>query len=85
MEKKEAFKIVNEFIKKYYPFAYGKPWDREHGNIHFMYGSYALEEYIETFANDDINITEYEKAMDEVLSNEKINTKKKIKRKEWAR
>ena len=85
MDKKEAFKIVNDFIKKYYPFAYGKPWDREHGNIHFMYGNYALEEWVETFANDDINITEYEKAMEEVFKDEQINSKKKTQRKERAR
>lgn len=63
MTKKEAFKIVNEFIKKYYPFAYGKPWDTMNGNIHFMLGNYSLEEWIESFANDETNIEEYEKEM----------------------
>ena len=63
MTKKEAFKIVNEFIKKYYPFAYGKPWDTENGNLHFMLGSYSLEEWIENFAKDEMNIEEYEKEM----------------------
>lgn len=43
----KAFKIVNKYIKKHYPFAKGKPWDKKHGNIHFMLGSYTLEEYIE--------------------------------------
>ena len=85
MEKKEAFKIVNNFIKKYYPFSYGKPWDREHGNLHFMLGNYSLEEWIETFANDDINITEYEKAMEEVFKDEQINTEKEIQRKKRIR
>ena len=63
MSKKEAFKIVNEFIKKYYPFAYGKPWDTENGNLHFMLGSYSLEEWIENFANNETNIEEFEEEM----------------------
>lgn len=47
METKEAFKIVSEFIKEYYPFAHGKEWDRKNGNLHFMLGIYSLQEYIE--------------------------------------
>ncbi len=59
MEYKEAFKIVNEFIDKYYPFARGKNWDKKNGNLHFMLGIYLLKEYIETLADDDFDINNY--------------------------
>lgn len=49
-----AFKIVNKYIKKHYPFAKGKPWDKKHGTIHFMLGSYTLEEYIEALADEEV-------------------------------
>ncbi len=59
MEYKEAFKIVSEFIKKYYPFRYGKNWDKKNGNLHFMLGIYSLQEYIEALADDDFDINNY--------------------------
>jgi hypothetical protein len=65
MNKKEAFKIVNEFIKKYYPFVHGKEWDKKNGNIHFMLGNYCLEDYIETLADDDFDIDKFEKELNE--------------------
>lgn len=59
MEYKEAFKIVNEFIDKYYPFSRGKNWDKKNGNLHFMLGIYSLQEYIEALADDDFDINNY--------------------------
>ena len=38
VKEKQAFKIVSEFIKKYYPFRYGKNWDKKHGKIDFTLG-----------------------------------------------
>ena len=70
MSSKEAFKIVNEFIKKYYPFAKGKNWDKINGNLHFMLGNYSLEEYIEELASDEIDINKYER---EMLKDEKLD------------
>jgi hypothetical protein len=66
MSKKEAFKIVSEFIKTYYPFAQGKNWDKKNGNLHFMLGSYSLQEYIETLADDEIDIESYERELNKL-------------------
>ena len=59
MDYKEAFKIVNEFIDKYYPFSQGKNWDKKNGNLHFMLGIYSLQEYIKALADDDFDINNY--------------------------
>ena len=59
MEYKEAFKIVNKFIKKYYPYSKGKNWDKKNGNLHFMLGIYSLQDYIEALADDDFDINNY--------------------------
>lgn len=66
---KQAVKTTRDIIKKYYPFAYGKPYDRENGNLSFMLGGYALQEYIEFLAEDDFNLEKYM----EDLDNEKEN------------
>lgn len=57
-----AFRIVNKYIKKHYPFARGKTWDKKHGNIHFMLGSYTLEEYIEALTDEEVINNKSEKA-----------------------
>lgn len=62
-DEKEAFKIVSKFIKKYYPFRYGKNWDRKNGNIDFILGGHALEEWIDYFADDEVDIEEFKKEM----------------------
>lgn len=59
-EVKKAFKIVNAFIKKNFPFRKGKAWDMKNGNLHFILGIHCLEEYIEILADDDIAINEEE-------------------------
>lgn len=59
MDYKEAFKIVNEFIDKYYPFSHGRNWDRKNGNLHFMLGIFSLQDYIEALADDDFDINNY--------------------------
>lgn len=69
METKEAFKIVSEFIKEYYPFAHGKEWDRKNGNLHFMLGIYSLQEYIEELASDEMDIEDYVKQIEEWRKN----------------
>lgn len=61
MNEKEAFKIVSEFIKKYYPFAQGKNWDKVNGNMLFMLGNHTLQEYIDSLADDEIDIEKYKK------------------------
>ena len=66
---KQAVKTTSDIIKKYYPFAYGKPYDKENGNLSFMLGGYALQEYIEHLAEDDFNLKKYM----EDLDNEKEN------------
>ena len=53
MDKKEAFKIVNDYIKKNFPFCRDKKWDKKHGNIYFMLGIHCLEEYIEYLASEE--------------------------------
>lgn len=63
MTKKEAFKIVNDFIKKYYPFAKGKKWDKKNGNLHFILGNHTLEEYIEVLADDEFDIEKFEEEL----------------------
>lgn len=64
MNEKEAFKIVNKFIQKYYPFAKGKDQDKENGNLHFMLGTYLVLEYIEALADDGVNIEKYKEKCD---------------------
>lgn len=59
-EIKKAFKIVNAFIKKNFPFCKGKAWDKKNGNLHFILGVHCLEEYIEALADDGIAIKEEE-------------------------
>lgn len=59
MNKKEAFKIVHEFMQNHYPFAKGKDWDKENGNEYFMSGIYSVLDYIEALAKDDIDIDLY--------------------------
>lgn len=66
---KEAVKITSDIIKKYYPFAYGKPYDKENGNLSFMLGGYMLQEYIENLAEDNFDLKKYM----EDLDNEKEN------------
>ena len=66
---KQAVKTTSDIIKKYYPFAYGKPYDKENGNLSFMLGGYALQEYIEHLAEDDFDLKKYM----EDLDNEKEN------------
>lgn len=70
MNEKEAFKIVNKFMQKYYPFAKGKDWDKENGNLHFILGIYSVLDYIEALADDDIDIEKYEKAYNKYLNKE---------------
>lgn len=65
MEYKEAFKIVNKFIKKYYPYSKGKNWDKKNGDLHFMLGIYSLQDYIEALAADDYDINDYIKKSEE--------------------
>lgn len=65
MEYKEAFKIVNKFIKKYYPYSKEKNWDKKNGNLHFMLGIYSLQDYIEALADDNYDINEYIKKEEE--------------------
>lgn len=66
---KQAVKTTSDIIKKYYPFAYGKPYDRKNGNLSYMLGGYALQEYIEHLAEDDFDLKKYM----EDLDNEKEN------------
>lgn len=62
-DEKQAFKIVSAFIKKYYPFRIGKNWDKKHGNINFTLGGHALEEWIDYFADDEVDIEAFKKEM----------------------
>lgn len=62
-DEKQAFKIVSKFIKKYYPFRIGKNWDKKHGNINFTLGGHALEEWIDYFADDEVDIEAFKKEM----------------------
>lgn len=61
---KEAVKITSDIIKKYYPFAYGKPYDRENGNLSFLLGGYMLQEYIENLAEDNFDLKKYMEDLD---------------------
>lgn len=63
-DEKEAFKIVSAFIKKYYPFKHGKKWDKKNGNIDFILGGHALEEWIDYFADDEVDIEVFKKEME---------------------
>ena len=63
-DEKQAFKIVSKFIKKYYPFRYGKNWDKKHGSIDFALGGYALEEWINYFADDEVDIEAFKKEIE---------------------
>ena len=72
MNKKEAFKIVSEFISKYHPFsATNDRWDRENGSVKFISGFRCLEDFIATLAEDDFDIEKYE--------NELLEVKKELK------
>ena len=64
VKEKQAFKIVSEFIKKYYPFRYGKSWDKKHGKIDFTLGAHALEEWIDYFADDEVDIETFKKEIE---------------------
>ena len=63
-DEKQAFKIVSAFIKKYYPFRYGKNWDKQHGSIDFALGGHALEEWINYFADDEVDIEAFKKEIE---------------------
>lgn len=63
-DEKEAFKIVSAFIKKYYPFRHGKKWDKKNGNIDFILGGHALEEWIDYFADDEVDIEAFKKEIE---------------------
>lgn len=64
LDEKLAFKTVSKFIKKYYPFRYGKNWDKRHGKIDFILGGYALEEWINYFADTKVDIETFKKEME---------------------
>lgn len=54
MEIREAFQIVNKYIKENHPFSSKNDrWDRKHGKKEFIYGFRHLEEYIECIAEGD--------------------------------
>ena len=64
MDKKEAFKIVSEFISKHHPFsAANDRWDRENGSIQFISGFRCLEEFITALAEDEFDIEKYEEEL----------------------
>ena len=53
---KNSFKFVSRFTKKYFPYSYGKKWDEENGKLDFMLGIWFLQDYINYFAEDDVDI-----------------------------
>ena len=59
MNEKEAFKIVNNFLKQYYPFGNGKKWDKKNGKLHFILGIENVISYIAYLADDEIDIEKY--------------------------
>lgn len=65
MNEKEAFKIVNSFLKKYYPFGRDKKWDKKNGKLHFILGINSILEYIEYLADDEIDIEKYKKEVEQ--------------------
>lgn len=67
---KEAVKITSDIIKKYYPFAYGKPYDRENGNLSFLLGGYMLQEYLENLAEDNFDLEKYMEDLDDEKEND---------------
>ena len=56
---KEAFKIVNNFLKEYYPFGNEKKWDKKNGKLHFILGINNVLDYIAYLADDEIDIEKY--------------------------
>ena len=60
----KLLQTVSAFIKKYYPFRYGKNWDKKHGSIDFALGGHALEEWINYFADDEVDIEAFKKDED---------------------
>lgn len=67
MNEKEAFKIVNSFLKKYYPFGRDKKWDKKNGKLHFTLGINSVLDYIEYLADDEIDIEKYKKRSVEIM------------------
>ena len=60
---KEAFKIVNTFLKLYYPFGNGKNWDKKNGKLHFILGIESVLSYIAYLADDEIDIEKCKEAL----------------------